>query len=109
MNAVILAKLPKIPLLANKKSQPAHGISSLSQVMGLAAYKLRPVIGSVHGLTLVPEYEYGRVGPCPPPSRRSKAEVKPQFFLFSLPATNLCKLIRYTTVLHGGRKISRNR
>ena len=52
MNTVVLVKLPKIPLLANKKSQTIHGIS-LSQVMGLAAYKLRPVIGSVHGLTLV--------------------------------------------------------
>ena len=29
---------------------------SLSQVMGLAAYKLPPVIGRVHGLTLVPKY-----------------------------------------------------
>ena len=35
-----------------KKSQIAHGISSLSQVMGLAAYKLRPVIGRVDRLTL---------------------------------------------------------
>jgi hypothetical protein len=56
VNAVVLVELPKIPLLANKKSQSVHGISSLSQVMGLAAYKLRPVIRSVHGLTLVPEY-----------------------------------------------------
>jgi len=56
VNAVVLVKLPKIPLLANKKSQTVHGISSLSQVMGLAAYKLGPTIGSVHGLTLVPKY-----------------------------------------------------
>jgi len=60
VNAVVLVKLPKIPLLANKKSQIVHGISSLSRVMGLAAYKLRPVIGSVHELTLVPEYKTGR-------------------------------------------------
>ena len=57
MNTVVLVKLPKIPLLANKKSQTVQGISSLSQVMGLAAYKLRPVIGSVHGLTLVPKLQ----------------------------------------------------
>ena len=56
MNTVVLVKLPKIPLLANKKSQTVHGISPLSQVMGLAAYKLRLVIGSVHGPTPVPEY-----------------------------------------------------
>ena len=55
MNAIVLVKLPKIPLLPNKKSQTVHGISSLSQVMGLAAYKVRLVIGSVYGLTLVPE------------------------------------------------------
>ena len=30
MNAGILVKLPQIPLLANEKSQGAHGISSLS-------------------------------------------------------------------------------
>ena len=35
MNTVVLVKLPKMPLLANKKSQTAHGIFSLSQVMGL--------------------------------------------------------------------------
>lgn len=59
MNAAILVKLSLIPLLANKKQQSAHGISSLSQVKGLAAYKLRPVIGSVHGLTQAPKYLYG--------------------------------------------------
>ena len=56
MNTVVLFKLPKIPLLGNKKSQIVHRISSLSQVLGLTAYKLRPVIGGVHGLTLVPKY-----------------------------------------------------
>ena len=56
MNTVGFVKLHEIPLLANKKSQTVHGISSLSQVMGLAAYKLRSAIGSVHGLTLVPKY-----------------------------------------------------
>ena len=55
MNTVVLVKLPKIPLLANKKSQTVDGISSLSQVMGLAAFKLRLVIGSIHGVTLVAE------------------------------------------------------
>ena len=56
VNTIVLVKLPKIPLLANKKSQTVHEISSLSQVMGLAADKLLPVIGSVHELTLVPKY-----------------------------------------------------
>ena len=36
MNTVVLVKLPKIPLLANKESQNVHRISSLSQVMRLA-------------------------------------------------------------------------
>ena len=53
---MILVKLSKIPLLANKKSQTVHEISSLSQVIGLAAYKLQLVSGCVHGLTLVSEY-----------------------------------------------------
>ena len=55
MNTVVLVKLPRLPLLANKKSQTVHGITSLSQALGLAAYKLRPVIRSVHGLTIVPK------------------------------------------------------
>ena len=56
MNAIVLVKLPKIRLLPNKKSKTVHGISSLSQVMGLAAYKLELVIGCVHELAPVPEY-----------------------------------------------------
>ena len=53
VDAIVLVKLAKTPLLASEKSETIQGIFFLSQLMGLAAYKLRSVIGSVHGLALV--------------------------------------------------------
>ena len=48
MNTFVLVKSPEIPMLANKKSQTVHRISSVSQIIGLAAHKVRPVIRGVH-------------------------------------------------------------